>query len=221
MPTLEQRLIGRVEELIALANIIRPGNVSSQHRFAELLNGAITVMSTAYGANSPQVAQLANFDDTDLDHVDDRQHMASLKAELVSGRLTALKSDLDSGLVQDMRRTFTGEVIADFVVLARKALDEPGDAAKNVAAVLSAAVYEDTIRRMGEQFLGITSRDKLSDILKQLKGTDVMQGSQVGIAQAYLNFRNNSLHADWEKIDRPEVKSVLAFVEELLNKHFT
>ncbi|PYV10077.1 MAG: hypothetical protein DMG07_21765, partial [Acidobacteria bacterium] len=52
------------------------------------------------------------------------------------GILRTAKAELEAGLVGDLRRRFTGEVLTDFVELARGALDEGGDGAKNVAAVL-------------------------------------------------------------------------------------
>jgi hypothetical protein len=64
-----------------------------------------------------------------------------------------------------------------------------------------------------------TGRD-LSDVINALKGKGILQSPQLGIAVAYLNFRNHALHARWEQIDRASINSVLAFVEELLLKHF-
>jgi hypothetical protein len=37
----------------------------------------------------------------------------------------------------------------------------------------------------------------------------------------YLNFRNNSLHAQWDKIERESMASVLGFCEQLLIKEIT
>lgn len=55
---------------------------------------------------------------------------------------------------------------------------------------------------MGNTFAGVIGKDNLSDVLKKLKEVGVMQGVQVGIAQAYLSFRNHALHANWNKIER-------------------
>ena len=90
-----------------------------------------------------------------------------------------------------------------------------------MAAVLAAAVYEDTIRRMGFMFAGITDRPKLQMVINSLKERGTLKGAQVSIAQSYLPFRNDALHADWGKIERESIMSVLGFVEELLVKHFS
>lgn len=111
-------------------------------------------------------------------------------------------------------------MLTDFIQLARNALNQSDDGAKNVAAVLAAAAFEDTIRRMGENFAGVIGQDDLSEVLKKLKDAGAIQSPQVGIAQSYLSFRNHALHANWDKIQRESIQSVLGFVEQLLLKHF-
>jgi uncharacterized protein YutE (UPF0331/DUF86 family) len=130
-----------------------------------------------------------------------------------------LKAELDAGVVGSLQRVITGEVITDFVRLARTAMEEKEEQAKNVAAVLAASVYEDTMRRLALTN-GLPHAEKLADVLTALKDNGILQGSQVGIAQSYLNFRNNALHAKWDQIERESVASVLGFVEQLLLKHF-
>ena len=104
--------------------------------------------------------------------------------------------------------------------MSRNALAEASDEAKDVAAVLTAAVYEDTIRRMGKEFAGVLGRDDLEKVIGELKKAGILKAPQLGIALSYLTFRNHALHADWAKIERASVQSCLAFVEELLLKHF-
>ena len=123
------------------------------------------------------------------------------------------------GILTSIRRAITGEVLSDLLKLSRTVLEDTGDSPKNVAAVLAAAALEDTIRRMAERN-GIDAEGKLSEVLSALKSTGVIQGAQVGIAQSYLGFRNKALHANWDQIDRPEVVSVLGFVEQLILKQF-
>lgn len=129
-------------------------------------------------------------------------------------------SRLNLGCVGTLERTVTGEVLADFLQLA-KALEPLNDKTKNVAAVLGAAAFEDTIRRMGGQFCGIHDREDLSSIVTALKTKGVLVGAQFGTVQAQLQFRNDALHADWGKIDVVGVRTILQLVQELLLKHFS
>jgi hypothetical protein len=64
-------------------------------------------------------------------------------------------------------------------------------------------------------------RPTLEEVISALKAANIFKGGQVGIAQSYLKFRNDSLHADWENVDRSQVESCLAFSESLLLKHLT
>ena len=110
--------------------------------------------------------------------------------------------------------------MTDFIKLARAVLEEANNDAKNVAAVLAAAAFEDVIRRLAD-LRGGKDTEKLADVLIWLKDMGVLQGSEVGIAQSYLSFRNRALHAKWDEVDLPSVKSVLAFTEQIILKNFT
>ena len=136
------------------------------------------------------------------------------------GTLTNLKEELDAGMVGSLRMHLTADVLTDFLQLARAILDEDSAKAKNVAAVLTAAAFEDTIRRMGVSLAGSLGGENLQDVIGSLKTADILQPPQLGIALSYLSFRNHALHAEWEEIDRASIHSVLAFVEQLLQKHF-
>jgi len=184
----------------------------------ELFQGAISLAARIYGPGSVQVDSLHR-----QAAAANAKSSGSVASEIVIGvavgALRTLKSEIQAGLLGDLRRQISGEVLTDFLQLSKQALNEPGDGAKNVAAVLAAALFEDTIRRLAEAN-GIPHIDKLQDVLTELKNKSVLQGAEVGIAQSYLNFRNSALHAQWDKIDRPSVASVHAFVEGLLMKHF-
>ena len=114
----------------------------------------------------------------------------------------------------------TSEVLTDLIQLARAVLEENGEGAKNVGAVLTAAAFEDTIRRMGTSFAGLMGKNYLSDVIDVLRQKGILVSPQLGTAQSFLSFRNHALHANWEKIDRSEVVPALAFVQELILKHF-
>lgn len=118
---------------------------------------------------------------------------------------------LEAGLILKVRVAVAGEILVELLRVAKETLIEHTEEAKNVAAVLTAAGYEGLVRRMGEEFAGVTGRPKLDAVIGELKGADVFKGGQVGIANSYLKFRNDSLHADWKRIDRSQVESCLAF----------
>ena len=210
VPTLK----ARVESLLELAKKAverQPGN--------QLLQGTITVFSAVYGPESHHVKVLLegtkSLNDPKIGSLVIQDNIWAIQ-----GSLENLKAELDAGLAGSLQKRIAGDVLTDFIQLARTVLDEPGDKGKNVAAVLAAAAYEDTIRRMGAEFAGVIGRDDLSKVIEALKKAGVLQAPQLGIALSYLSFRNHALHAEWEKIERESVHSALGFVEQLLLKHF-
>lgn len=185
----------------------------------ELMAGTLSLLSVVYGRDSIQVG---NFQ-TELNSVRATRHpnhYAAYGARASLSSLRMLRGEIDADILGDLERTISGDVLTDFLKLAREALSEDGDSAKNVASVLAAALFEDTIRRLASTS-GIPHIDKLETTIGELKKADILKGSAVGIAQGYLQFRNNALHAKWEKVDRPEINSVLSFAEGLLLKHFS
>jgi len=208
-------LIARIESLLSRAS--RHDNLSIA---TEVLHGAFTIMSAVYGLESHQVMSLREYADRLLADKRIAPIDSSNLTYVATGALRNLKEQLEAGLAGSLQKRMVGEVLTDFIQLARAALDETEDNAKNVAAVLASAAFEDTIRRMGATFAGVLGRDDLSDVIEALKNKGVLQSPQLGIALSYLNFRNRALHAQWEQIDRAAVHSVLGFVEQLLLKHF-
>jgi hypothetical protein len=196
---------------------------SGQDRVAlanELFQGTITVLSAVYGPDSEQMKGLrAIAQATILKAPSDRMLIGNFFGP-VTGILKNVKDELDSGLIGTLEKRIAGDILGDFIQLAKTALEESEDEAKNVASVLAAAAYEDTIRRMGVSFAGVIGRDDLSKVIDALKDAGILVAPQLGIALSYLNFRNHALHAEWEKIERASVHSVLGFVEQLLLKHF-
>lgn len=183
---------------------------------AQITQGCVSLLTISYGPKSNQLAQF-NTTITEIGSAS-RNYWIIIACR---GVLLNLRREVEQGLIESLRQQVAGEVLTDLIQLARTVLDEPGDNPKNVASVLAAAAFEDTIRRMGETLAGVIGTDDLADVLKKLKDADVMKSPQVGIAQSYLTFRNRALHANWNDIQRESVLSVLGFVEQLLLKHFS
>lgn len=199
----EKAILGRIDRLVGRRDGSSVGD-------AEVFHGAISIIAQLYGAGSPQLEELRKGGAPPL----------YMGAEAL-GALVSARADLDAGLIGSLRQQLTGGVLADFVALSREALSESTSGSDNVAAVLAAAAYEDTIRRLGREKAGILDRRKLDQVLEALKVGGVLTDTQFTVAQGYLNLRNNALHADFAKIERASTASVLAFVEELLIAHFS
>jgi hypothetical protein len=210
-------ILKRIDELLAVSTV---ADEDIYTRAAEISQGTVSLLSLVYG---PESAQVKNFNRKldDANSVSAPDWKNQIAGESAKGILRNLRREIEAGLTGSLRKSVTGDVLTDLVQLARAVLDEKSDGAKNVASVLAAAAFEDTIRRMGEALAGVIGRDDLSEVLKKLKDADVIRPPQIGIAQSYLSFRNHALHANWDKIERESVQSALGFVEQLLIKHFS
>ncbi|HTK41563.1 MAG TPA: hypothetical protein VL287_08215 [Gemmatimonadales bacterium] len=221
----ESALTDRINELLAQCQDLGTLTTDWLARGNEILHGTLTILVNVYGPNSPQIKSLQEAHKMALAGSGrgggDIAYQTRQAIPVLRGALESVLAELEAGLAGDLRKEITGAVITDFIQLARVTLQEGSDGAKNVAAVLAAAAYEDTIRRMGRDLAGVVGRDDLSDVINALKTQGVLKAPQLGIALGYLNFRNFALHANWADIDRSAVNSVLGFVEALLLKHFT
>lgn len=141
-----------------------------------------------------------------------------LNVAKAAGLLRNLAGEIRLGLVDSLRGRIIGEVSSDSLQLSRQLLN---DGNVNTAAVLVAASFEETLRRMGSEFAEVAGRPKLADVITALKDHELLRGAEVGSAQSYLQFRNHALHAEWDKIEKSVVVAVLAFVEQLLIRHFS
>lgn len=222
----EESIVSVIDELlVAHQNVegqgLTPGKDSSLLMIIghEIFQGTIDLMVHIYGPNSTHVDNLQK-QATAINAKARSAYAAEQMMQVAVGALRSLKREIQAGLIGSLQRQMSGEVLTDFLQLSKLALDETGDDAKNVSAVLAAALFEDTMRRLSKA-KGIPHIDKLQDVITELKIKTVLQGTEVGIAQSYLNFRNSALHAQWDKIDRPSVASVHGFVEGLLMKHFS
>lgn len=178
----------------------------------EAVHFATSMLTAFYGAESPQLRQFQ-------DGCEGRTPF--LLQHHSFGAIRAAIRELKAGLIVNLRVAVAGEVLAELLRLAKDILVDQTEEATHVAGVLVAAAYEGVLRRMGEEFAGVTNRPKLQEVIDKLKHAGVLKGGQVGTAQSYLKFRNDSLHADWNAIDPSQVNSCLAFAESLLLKHFS
>lgn len=214
-------LLARIDGLIALAVPDRVmNNPDVGQRVMEMYQGALQLLRLVHGKGSAQEIALVEA----YNALTDRRNGATLQIYVqpaALGTLRALKSDIELGLLGSVARRGAGEALGDFAVLAREAVAAGTDTGKNIAAVLTAALFEDTIRRLGAEKAQVVGRPDLSAVVSALKDVGVFKGATTTIALSYLKFRNDSLHADWNGITAAGVESCLAFVQGLLVEHFS
>jgi len=207
--------IKRADEILATAPSTKAQLASEAVQFA-------TPMLTAlYGAQSTQVNGFLAGQEAISRSNTAVFNLPFFQCSHAHGAIHNAKAEIEAGLIVSLRVLVAGEIIAELVRLGKETLQEPTDAAKNVAAVLIAAAFEDLIRRMGQEFASVADGPDLQEVIDALKNTSVLRGGQIGTAQSFLKFRNDSLHADWSKVDRSQVQSCIGFIDALLLKHFS
>jgi hypothetical protein len=193
----------------------RVGTFAAGQKSGEALTFAVSMGTAFYGANSPQVEAIRRRVES-ISKEKGATYPEIAVYEFALGCIHNMAAEIKSGLVQSIRLGVVGEVLADLVAMAKDALNEKS---VQVAAVLTAAAFEDLLRRLGQEKAGITSRIKLDQVLAELKDKGILQGGEPGVAQSFLKFRNDSLHADWANVTESQVSSCLGLLDSLIIKH--
>jgi hypothetical protein len=214
----KEKVVNRARELLAVCENagMNPNQIS------EAYYGALNLLRVVQGSGSVQEQELIAAVST-ANKPRSGNHGFNLRhyvAPAVQGALKSLIADIEAGLTGNIAMQVSGEVLGDLLGLAREALDTEGESQQKVAAVLVAAAFEDTLRRLAETKAGITDRPKLDVVVDRLKTAGVLVGVTVSNAKGFIKFRNDSLHADWKNVREPTISSCLAFVEGLLREHF-
>jgi hypothetical protein len=207
---IDQTFLARIDAVLEKASRLVPHeDCGALER--ECIAAATTILEAIYGRDSRQVQQFVqaiNNIEAAFRHTDS----AYFVSRIVQGSLSAARTDVIEGHLARLIELAAGEILLDFVELAQRALDE-GRA--DVASVLSAAAFEDAMRRRAKnEGLTVTGKD-LSELVNGLKAAGVLSKPQAQVAAAYVAFRNKALHADWDKLLAPEIAALISFV-----KHF-
>jgi hypothetical protein len=208
-------VMARVNQLQAMTS--HPPSTTLE---SALHHGTLGVMQALYGQDSSQEQELRAYTKVLRTSAQLQNYAPVASIEAIKGALESVKAELGAGFIGSLRARLTGEILTDLIKLARTTLEETGNDAKNVAAVLTAAAFEDVMRKLSD-LSGLPEHEKLQDVLIALKDAGVLQRTEVTTAQSYLSFRNHALHAKWSEVDRPVVQSTLGFTEQIILKHLT
>src|ERR1017187_8450712 len=126
---------------------------------SEAYHFATSMLTALYGAGSPQVQALRANAEASMNRKDGPPRY-TLMYQFALGVIENTKREVDAGLIMNLRVLVAGELLADLLRLAKDVLGERTEEATNVAAVLTASAFETLIRRMGEEFAGITDRSE-------------------------------------------------------------
>ena len=180
----------------------------SDELIAELETGTAGVIDALYGARSEKWKEY-------IEQATGKVNVEK-EANIYVGILKTILGEIEMGLVLDLRKEIEGEVFADFVVLAKRSLEEN----KDVSAVLACAALEDALKRLGVANGLNVENKQMSEVIAALKTKGLLKGAQAKVVSAHVTLRNKAFHAEWDKIEKPEVNSAIGFTEQFLLKHF-
>ncbi len=218
----------KITELRARANAIKeglwgvdPGGERRAQNVQGSVQATISILSAVYSDPSPQLANFTGRLEKGLGMLDGWNHSYDARiATEIESVLDAAIADCEAGLTGNLRVRAKGEVLGDFVALAREALEENGEDSDRVAGVLAAAALEETLKQLGESTsIDVYNRD-MRGVIQKLKDGGVLEGPQAGLALGYSQFRDKAFHGQFEEIERATTVSALAFVEGLLTTRF-
>ena len=141
------------------ADIILAKQISGTYQEAsEAFQFATSMLAALYGCESPQSRALRSNAESISQETKGFVGPEMRLILLARGAIENAKREAEAGLIVNARALIAGELLAELVRLAKDVLGERTDEATNVASVLAASGSEALIRRMGEEFAGVTDR---------------------------------------------------------------
>ncbi len=129
----------------------------------------------------------------------------------------AAKEDYEGEYLFQLDNLIAGEILGDFVSLAKITLKEGN---KDVAAVLASAALEDALKKYASKN-DLDVNDKvMQEVVSALKSKGLVSGAQKSLLDTMPKLRDYAMHANWEKIKSEDVSSIIGFVEQFLLSNF-
>lgn len=184
-------------------------------RLEEIVASTLSILSKVYGEENQHVK---DFIEKNTSYRRLTSHPYQKLLNCCIGKLSAVESDIKFGLLETIEREISGEVFSDFIKAANTSFNE---GYKDIAAVLGCAALEDLLKRLAKlNSIDVDDRT-MSDVVNALKKQGIIKGAQTSLVSAYVTLRNKTFHAQWDKIENADVKSLIGFTEEMLIKHFS
>jgi hypothetical protein len=211
-------IVKRIDQLLADNKKIIDDRTYDSVMVEKTVFGTISVINICYGENSPQHKSLLELRSNYIKGGTGWRHSNTFEIQnFIEGLLNTLKLDIEYNLLTSLQNQIAGEIYGDFISLAKRSMDE---GFKDPAAVLACGAFEDSMKKFAIKN-GIDASDlDLATVVNALKAAGLIKGTQAGVVQSYVKLRNKTFHAQFDKIEMPEVSSLIAFVEMFLLNNF-
>lgn len=178
----------------------------------------LSIINICYGQKSAQYTALLHLRDTFIKGGSGWWYSNTNDIQaFIKGFLNALKIDIENNLLTSLQDQVAGEIYGDFISLSKQLIDE---GFKEPAAVLACGALEDSMKKFAtKNGMNVFDAD-LSTVVNSLKASGLIKGTQAGVVQSYVKLRNKTFHAQFDKIELPEVSSLIAFIESFVLENF-
>lgn len=217
---IEGKIIQRFKELEKQCNEIVINKIQGRLDIEGIVDSvswqkwATSVMNlfqNVFGINSVQFENFKNI-------YEKFESSSTRRLEKGKGIFLAAKEDYEGGYIFNLNKEISGEIFADFAVLAKQALCENS---KDVAAVLASAALEDTLKKYAKFNGEDLSESEMTEVVNYLKSKGLISGSQKTLLSVMPKIRNHAMHAEWSKINSEDVSSMIGFVEQFILQKFS
>ena len=181
-------------------------------QFQQWATSALNLLSGVFGKDSPHYTNFAQF----YKHAGQMAYPSNVQP--LQGILNAAQSDYAGGYLFSVKAQISGEIFGDFVVLAKRCLDEGN---KDTAAVLASAALEDALKTYARRSGLDVAEKSMQEVVNALKAQGLVSGAQKSLLDVMPKIRDYAMHANWTKISAEDVRSVIGFVEQFLVSKFS
>ena len=192
----------------------RAGNQYLTHVWLSWATSAQDLIKSVFGENSSYYTNYVEYMDKckkTNGYIPDVITLASI--------FRSAEEAFEGGYIFDIDRSISGEVLGDFVALAKEAL---ASGKKDVAAVLASAALEDALKRYAKlKGINDVGDAEMKQVISALKSKGLVGGARTSLLNAMPKLRNFALHANWDKVTEPETSSLIGFVENFLLTEFS
>ena len=171
---------------------------------------AASLIKVVFGEESPYYTNFAN------EIKKSRGYDTTIKT--LQEIFLSAKEAFEGGYVFNVELTISGEIFGDFVVLAKQSLAEGH---KDVAAVLASAALEDALKRYAKVNGLNVDGATMAKVISAIKSKGLVSGARKSMLDSMIRIRNHTMHAEWEKVNEPEVNSIIGYVEQFLLQEFS
>ena len=211
----EKAIFEKIDELLTRIKPLKAtwwsssmgGGFTDTVEFEAIYTEAISLLASVYGQGNPHYQRIIHFYN--------EGHLHAL--EQTEGLLLGTKSNLQSGLLDDLRSKVLIDIKTDFLETAKALLDE---GQKDPAAVLACIVLEDSLKRLAQKSNLKEAQEKEMNMTAGLLfKAGIIEKSTNQSIQNFKNLRNAALHAQWQQVSGESVGLLLAFLPMFIEKH--